>query len=151
VDDQIFISSGYGKGCALLKASSSGLDVVYENKSMRNHCNPCVLYKGHLYGFDGQHNSRGKIVCMDFATGEVKWAERGLKVGGLMIADGKILAMIDGGELLIAEATTEAFKPLARAKVLGGRCWTYPVLCRGQIYCRSNVEGELVCLDVSGH
>jgi hypothetical protein len=71
-----------------------------------------------------------------------------MPVGSLMIAGGKIVAMLDGGELLIAEAAPGAYREIARAKVLGGRCWTHPVLIGGRIYCRSNEEGELVCLDV---
>ena len=39
--------------------------------------------------------------------------------------------------------------PLARAQVLGGKCWTTPVLAHGRIYCR-NAKGTVVCLDVRG-
>ena len=150
VGAKIFFSSGYGKGCGLVEVRGNRIELVYANEDMRNHVNSCVLYKEHLYGFDGQQGSTGRLTCMELATGAVKWAEGDMKVGSLMIADGKIVAMLDGGELLIAEATPEAYRPLARAKVLNGQCWTYPVLCGGRIYCRSNKEGELVCLDVSG-
>lgn len=145
---KIFISAGYGVGCALLKADSTGLTSLYENTDMKNHVNSSVLYQGHLYGFDGQQGSRGRLTCMDFETGTVKWSERGLSIGALMIAGGKIVAMLDKGELLVTEASPGGYKELARAKVLGGRCWTYPVLVNGRIYCRSQQEGELVCLDV---
>jgi hypothetical protein len=50
--------------------------------------------------------------------------------------------------LLAAEATPEAFKPISRAQVLGGKCWTTPVLANGKIYCR-NAAGDVVCLDAS--
>ena len=148
--DKIFISSGYGRGCALLAAGASGLTKIYENTAMRNHCNPSVLYQGHLYGLDGQMGASESLKCLEFETGEVKWAQRGMRVGGLMIAGGRIIAMLDRGTLLIAEASPDGYKELARATVLGGRCWTHPVLAGGRIYCRSNEEGELVCIDVSG-
>ncbi|MBN1417928.1 MAG: PQQ-binding-like beta-propeller repeat protein [Planctomycetes bacterium] len=148
--DKVFISSGYGKGCALVQVAPRGLKTVYENEEMRNHCNSCVLYDGWIYGFDGQQGSTGRLACLDFATGKVKWAQGGLKVGSLMIADGKIIAMLDGGDLLIAEASPDGYEELARAKVLSGQCWTHPVLCGGRIYCRSNKGSELVCLDVGG-
>jgi outer membrane protein assembly factor BamB len=148
--DKIFISSGYDRGCALLAFDGKSLKPVYENKAMRNHCNNCVLFKDYLYGIDGQHGSNGALKCMELATGKVAWTQSGVKPGGLMIADGKIIAMLDGGELLIAEAAPGAFKELARAKVLNEQCWTYPVLSGGRIYCRSNKEKELLCIDVSG-
>ena len=87
---------------------------------------------------------------VDFATGEVKWAQAKMKVGSLMIADGKIIAMLDGGILVIASASPDGYEELARAQVLKGQSWTYPVLCGGRIYCRSNEGGELVSLDVGG-
>jgi outer membrane protein assembly factor BamB len=55
--------------------------------------------------------------------------------------------MVDGGTLLVAEASPKAFQELARAKVLDGQCWTMPVVANGRIYCR-NHDGELVCLDL---
>ena len=66
-----------------------------------------------------------------------------------MVADGKLVALSEKGELIIAQATPAAFEPIARAKVLSGKCWTTPMLSNGRIYCR-NAVGDVVCLDVSG-
>ena len=66
-----------------------------------------------------------------------------------MAADGKLIVLGEKGQLVAAEASIDAFKPLARAQVLGGKCWTSPVLANGKIYCR-NARGDLVCVDVSG-
>jgi hypothetical protein len=40
-------------------------------------------------------------------------------------------------------AAPAAFKPMSRAQVLTGKCWTTPVLSNGKIYCR-NAKGDLV-------
>jgi hypothetical protein len=32
-------------------------------------------------------------------------------------------------------------------QVIGGKCWTAPILANGRIYCRSSV-GDIVCVDV---
>jgi hypothetical protein len=37
--------------------------------------------------------------------------------------------------------------PTTRAQVLGGKCWTAPVLANGRLLCR-NSKGEVVCLDL---
>ncbi len=147
--DGIFISSGYDRGCALLKLVGGKLEAAYEHKEMRNHCNPCVLYQGHLYGFDGQQGRNGALKCLDPATGKARWAQEGLKVGALMIAGGRIVAMLDGGTLLVAEADPAGYRELGRAQVLNGQCWTVPVLSHGRVYCRSNAEGRLACVDVA--
>ena len=143
-DDKVFISSGYNVGCALIQISGNKPAVIWQNKNMGNHFNSCVLWEGHLYGFD-----ESTLKCLDFQTGDVKWKKRGLGKGSLMLADDKLIIMGDKGDLVIAEASPDSFKEISRVKILEGLCWTVPVLSGGKIYCR-NHEGDLVCLDVSG-
>ena len=149
VSDTIFISTGYKRGCALLKHGDGELQVVYENKLMSNHFNNSVLWKDHLYGISGNsHSPRNcKLVCMEFATGEVKWSERGFGCGSLLIANGKLIVLSDSGDLVTVRATPSGFQEISRARVLEGRCWTVPVLAGRRIYCR-NSAGDVVCLDV---
>lgn len=147
VGDMIFLSSGYNKGCTLLKIDDDKVTEVYSNKYMRNQCNGSVLWKGHVYGFDGQVGGKGKLACMDVKTGQVKWAQGGLGTGSLMLADGKLIVLGEKGTLAIAEASFEGYKELASAKVLTGKCWTVPVLANGRLYAR-NAAGDLVCVDL---
>ncbi len=141
--DKIFISANYGKGCALLQFGGDKLKELWRNKEMRNHFNSCVLWKGHLYGFDA-----AGLKCMDFATGDVKWSQRGFgRQSSLVIADGKMIMMEERGTLVVAEASTDGYKELAKKKVLSGTCWTVPVLAGGRIFCR-NHQGEVICLKV---
>jgi outer membrane protein assembly factor BamB len=145
--DTIFVSSGYGRGCALLKWQDDALEPVYDNKVMANHFNNSVLYEGHLYGIHGNtHSNRnGKITCMDHATGKEAWSQRGYGVGSLLIADGKCLILSDEGELVACKASPEGYEELAKAKILDGLCWTVPVLAGGHVYAR-NAAGDLVCV-----
>jgi outer membrane protein assembly factor BamB len=143
--DKVFICSGYNHGGTLLKvAGGRAPEKVWENKNLRNHFNSCVLWQGYLYGPDDSG-----LRCVAFDTGDLKWSYPGFGKGSLMVADGKLVALSEKGELIIAEATPAAFKPISRAQVLKGKCWTTPVLANGQIYCR-NAVGDVVCLDVSG-
>jgi outer membrane protein assembly factor BamB len=147
--ETIFISSGYNKGCALIKVSGGDATEVWQNKNMRNQINCSVLFEGHIYGFDGQVGGGGKLTCIDLATGEKKWSQSGMETGSLMVADGKMIILGESGKLVIAEASPDAFKELASAEILIGKCWTVPVLANGRIYAR-NAAGQLVCVDVSG-
>lgn len=144
--DKIFISS-YRHGCALLQMKGDGVEKVYENKNLNNHLNPSVLVNGLVYGIDGDAGYAGGVTCLDFATGALKWNEKGAGTGALMAANGKLIVLSAQGELVIAQPSPESFKPMARAQVLGGKCWTAPVLANAQIYCR-NSKGDLVCIDV---
>ena len=148
--ESIFISTGYNRGCALFAFADDKLNKKYENKNMRNHMNNCVLYEENLYGVDGNsHDPRHcSLVCLNHATGEVRWKEQGaIGCGSLMLADGKLIILSDKGELITAPATPDGYKPISKAQVIEGRCWTVPVLARGYIYCR-DAPGNLVCLDV---
>ncbi|MDB6065666.1 MAG: qgdA [Pedosphaera sp.] len=144
-DSKVFISSGIGHGCALLDISQAEPKVIWQNKNMKTHFNTSVLWDGYLYGVD----ESPALKCISWETGEVKWSDSKFGKGSLILADGKIIGLSDKGELIIAEASPACFKPISRAQVLGGKCWTTPVLSNGRIYCR-NAKGDLVCLDVSG-
>ena len=146
--DTVFISSGYNKGCALLKIDGGSITELWRNKNMRNQVNSSVLWKGHIYGFDGQVGGGGKLTCLNYQTAEVKWSQRGMRTGSLMLADGKLIILGERGKLVIAEASPEGFRELASAQILTGKCWTVPVLANGRIYAR-NANGQLVCIDVS--
>ncbi len=146
--DRIFISSGYGHGATVLQVNAAGATRIWENKDLRNQLNSSVLIGGQLYGMDGDHgNKSSSLRCVEFATGTVKWTEKSIQPGGLMAANGKLVILSDGGELVVAEASPAGFKALARAQVLGGKCWTTPVLSHGRIYAR-NAKGNVVCVDV---
>jgi outer membrane protein assembly factor BamB len=147
--EQIFISSGYNKGCALLKTGAGEPKEIWRNKNMRNQFNSSVLIDGFLYGVDGDTTTATSLRCVEFKTGEVRWSKDGLGSGSVMAADGKLIVLSDEGELLVGPASSKGFTPSARAKVLDGKCWTVPVLANGRIYCR-NAAGDLVCLDVRG-
>ena len=150
-DDKIFISTCHNKEghetAGLFKITKNGLKLLAQNSNIGTHVANCVLWNSYLYGFDGMLNRKGSLMCLDFNTLEVKWEQKGLKVGSLMVADGKLIVLCGDGKLICAEALPEKFEQLACAKVLSGTCWTYPVLVGGRIYCR-NHAGKLVCLDV---
>jgi outer membrane protein assembly factor BamB len=146
---QVFISSGYNKGAAVIDVSSAEPSEVWKSREMRTQMNPAVLIDGHLYGIDGNEGKGAGLKCITFATGDKKWEDKSIGAGSLMAADGKLIVLSETGELSIAEVSPSAFNPMAKAKVLDGRCWTVPVLSHGRIYAR-NAAGKMVCVDVSG-
>ncbi|HEX6883070.1 MAG TPA: PQQ-binding-like beta-propeller repeat protein [Planctomycetota bacterium] len=137
----LFISSGYGHGAALVDLAGAAPRARWESKAMRTQLSGCVLVAGALYGFD-----EAVLKCLDLA-GKERWRTRGLGMGALTAADGRLIVLSGNGELVIAAATPEGYRELARRRVLDGSSfWASPVLWGGRIYARSG-EGELVCLD----
>jgi len=156
--DKIFISTGYGRGCALFhftddRPAAHGrpiLGQVYTNKNMSNHMSNCVLVGDHLYGFDGNTHGGGKrqLKCIDFATGKEVWAQGGFGVGAICAAGDRLIILGEKGELVIAKASPEKFSAISRAQVSTGRHWNVPVLANGFIYVR-NAAGKLVAIDLN--
>jgi outer membrane protein assembly factor BamB len=145
-DGRAFISS-YSEGCALVDISGAEPKPIWQNKNLHAHFASSILWKGYIYGIDDVSQSRHELKCLSWVTGEVKWGEPSFGKGSLMLADGKIIGLSDHGELMLIEPSPEGFNTISRAQVLGGKCWTVPVLANGRIYCR-NAKGDLVCLDV---
>lgn len=147
VGNEVFLSSGYNKGCALLDISGSPR-VVWESKVMRSHFGSLLLGAGVLYGIDGQAGNKGsELKCLEFKTGAQKWSEK-TGFGAIVGADGKIIFLGEAGKLIVAEMSTEGYKEIAASQLkLSGKCWTMPVLANGRIYCRSE-GGDLLCVDV---
>lgn len=131
--DRLFLSSGYGFGCALLKISLKGPAELWRNKNMRNHINSCVLLGEHLYGYD-----EGELRCLDAKSGEVKWSTRDYGKGSLIAAEGKLILYGQRGQLGLAAANPDAYKSTAQFQAMGGKdTWAPPALANGRIYVRS--------------
>ncbi|OYW22309.1 MAG: polyvinylalcohol dehydrogenase [Planctomycetales bacterium 12-60-4] len=152
-DGYVFITSGYGVGCKLVKLVEGGDPTeVYFNKNMKNHHGGVILVGDHLYG-----NSDGVgWICQDFLTGEIVWNERGaLGKGCLTCADGKFY-MVDerDGTVALVDVSTEGWKehgrfvlsPQTEQRSPSGRIWTHPVVADGKLYLRD--QELLLCYDV---
>lgn len=153
VGNEIFISTGYKRGCALFRFENKTLTTVYENKAMSNHMNNSVLVDGVLCGFDGNAHM-GKpteFVGIEWATGnEVFRVPKSEGLGcGSVIADknGTLIILGEKGELILATGGKSGFEIQNREQILGGRCWTPTVLADGRVFAR-NAEGDLVAVDL---
>ena len=116
VGDTVFISSNYGKGCALLRVGQNRPSVAWQNRNMKNHFNSCVRLGGSLYG-----NDENTLKCIDVRSGAERWQCRGMGKGGLIVADGKLIVITERGDLVIAAAAPDRYREMARAQVFHRR------------------------------
>lgn len=148
IGDKLLLSSGDNRGGAVLQLTDAAPKVLWENKNLRAQFTPPVVLGGYIYGLDGNAGERATLRCLDLATGDVKWTGPVVGTGGILAARNRLLVLSDAGELLLADASPAGFKPLARAQILTGKCWTNPALNAGRLYAR-NTPGTLVCLELS--
>ena len=149
-DGYVFVSSGYGKGCMLLKLRSSDKGIVPETiwrtTLMDNHHGGVILRDGYLYG--AGHESRGWF-CLEFMTGKEMWKSRGK--GSLVFADAMLYFLEESGEMKLVNATNERYDERSSFKVPeGGKSmhWAHPVVCGGRLYIRH--ADKLFVYDIKG-
>lgn len=149
-DGQIFISTGYDRGCSLFKFDGTTLSQVYENQNMCNHMGNSVLIDGYIYGFDGTaHRGRPvEFACIEAASGEKKWRIENFRYAGLIAARDDLIVLTEDGRMMIGKASTAGFEPVVQRQVGTGRFWTTPVYANGRIFVR-NATGKVEVLKVA--
>lgn len=148
VGENVFVSTGYGKGAALFKPNGEAEPtVIWKSKVLRTQLSPGVLVGKYIYGVDGDTTEKASLKCIEAETGMEKWAVPNFGSGAVMVADNRLIALNGTGELAVGPVSTESFKPTSRAQILGGKTWTVPVLANGFVYCR-NSRGDVAVVDL---
>ena len=140
-------ASGYQTGSALLKlAPAAGGKVtateVYflDGKTFQNHHGGFVLVDGHLYG--GHGHRAGLPVCVELATGTLKWGgdirNEGRGSAAIAYADGHVYYRYENGLVILVEATPTGYKEKGKLQVETSDLlsWAYPVIAGGKMYLR---------------
>ena len=102
---------------------------------------------GTLYGFT--HKNRGQLFALDAATGATLWTSEG-RLGenaSLVVAGDRLLALLDGGELLVAPATREGWQPLGRYPVAESATWAHLVVLDGRLLVKDATTLALFVVD----
>jgi outer membrane protein assembly factor BamB len=152
--DIVYCSAGYGVGAAAWRIEKKDTKLVpallwrAANKLI-NHWSTPVVKDGHLYGmFSFKEYGKGPLKCVELATGEERWAQEGFGPGNCILVGDTLVVLSDAGEVVLVEAQPKAYRELARADVLDGKCWSMPAFSDGSLYVRSTREGAR--LDLSG-
>lgn len=151
-DGYLFLSSGYGHGCILLKLEAEGdrltATTVWESRAIANKFHTCILHEGKLYVADER-----KLKCVDFLTGKEAWSIDDVegdrtRHGTLVLNGAHFIYLSEKGQLSVAPVSPTGFNATGGIRVLSGRCWTVPTLHNGRLYVRN--REKLVCLDLGG-
>lgn len=131
--DRVFTSSSAGGSLVELKAPDGKASEVYMVPALKAGIGGAVLVDGHIYG-------AGEVLfCAEFATGKVKWSERGVGAAALCYADGRLYVRGQQGEIALVEPSPEAYKEVGRFKQpeKGPKpTWPYPIVANGGLYLR---------------
>jgi outer membrane protein assembly factor BamB len=146
-DGYVFSSAGRtGGGLIKLATDKNGVSFVpvYYVQAMANGIGGTVLVGDFLYGTNAT-----SLVCLEFATGKVKWKERSVAPGAVCYADGHVYLRGEKGDVVLVEATPDGYKEKGRFKQPDhGKipAWPHPVIANGCLYLRD--QGFVFCYDI---
>jgi hypothetical protein len=140
--------TGGAGGDALLRlvATAKGVEAreVYKVRGIANHHGGVVRVGEYVYGTGGVG-----LVCLEWKTGAVKWQNRSIGRGSVMVADGHIYLRGERGAMALVEATPEGYREKGRFQQPDRSrfaTFAHPVLAGGRLYLRD--EDVLLCYDV---
>lgn len=157
-DGRIFVTAGYGAGSMVFQVTREGdafkaavLRAFNPRGGLACEQHTPVFYRGRLFGVlpkDAGPN-RSQFVCAD-ADGTLLWTsgpDVRFGLGPFMVAGDRFLILDDNGVLTMAQASTERFIPMARARVLAGTdSWGPLALAGTRLLLRDSKR--MICLEL---
>lgn len=154
--DRVLVSEAYGPGSALFRIQGEELSLEWRDpkksrqRSLRAHWATPVLQDGYLYGCSGRHSADGRLRCVEWATGEVKWDEPQQSLSSLCLIDGFLINLTEFGVVELIAARAESCQRVGRfvpgvnggtaapndERLLKYPCWTAPVYSGGILFLR---------------
>jgi outer membrane protein assembly factor BamB len=132
-------SAGTGGGAIKLTAKDGKVQVeqLYFDAKFPTAIGGAVKLGDFLYATTGQ-----AMVCLEFATGDVKWQAPALGPASLCFADGRLYLHGENGEVALVEPSPESYRERGRFTppeqpkhtIRGEKAWAYPVVANGRLY-----------------
>ena len=158
VGSRLFLCAGEGKGrnfstCLQMKGSDGKItyEELYRSTELQtNMYNTVAIFRDAAFGFGGNRRI-GFLHATNLADGRLLWREDSedwTKDQNLIIADGLLFALTKNDELVMAEASREHYRELARVRleVELGRP-QQPTIANGRMYIRG--LKSVVCYQVA--
>ncbi len=148
-NDLVYCSAGYGVGAAVFRVNGTTEpdEVWFKPNELMNHWSTPIVHDGHLYGlFEFKKYGTAPLQCVELATGEIKWSERGFGPGNCILVGGKLVVLSDAGDVVLVDANPDGYNENGRINAVSGKCWSTPAYSDNRIYVRSTEEAA--CLDV---
>jgi hypothetical protein len=102
---------------------------------MKNDFSSSVHHDGFISGLD-----REILVCLDAASGEVKWKAGRYGQGQVLLASGHLIITTEDGEVVLVRATPDGHQEVTRVSAVEGRTWNHPAIADGFLLVRNGAQ-----------
>ena len=135
----LFISSAYNGGARVLHLAQSGgktkVEELWSSNRMRVHHSNAIRIGDYVYGSSGDFGP-APMTAVDVKTGKVTWQDRTFGKVNMVLADGKVILLDEGGDLAMVTLSPEGMQVRWRVPLLQGNAWTAPTLVGTKLYVR---------------
>jgi len=150
-NNMLLCTSGYGKGSLMLRLTNGGRSVekVWETKDLETKHGGVIKIGDYVYG---SGDDKRFWYCLDWNTGQTKYADKTLGGTGVTIAaDDMLYCYSERGEIALVRPNPEKFDLVSKFSVkLGdGPHWAHPVIYKGIMYVRHG--DTLMAYDIKHH
>jgi outer membrane protein assembly factor BamB len=139
-DNRIFITMGYDYPAVMLEMDSTGTSVSekFVDHTFDNHHHGVILHDGYLYGSNWFDNKRGRWICMNWDTGEIKYVADWDTKGSIVMADGLLYCYNERGNVGLVKPDPDGFEVISQFKIRegAGPHWAHPFIANGKLYIR---------------
>ena len=136
----VYNATGQGGGALVKLGAAAGkvtAQPLYHEKRLPGSNGGSIVLDGYLYG-----TNTAALMCVDFATGAVKWQERGIGTAALAFADGRLYLHGENGDVALVEPSPAGYREKGRFTPSGApdrgpsKAWPHPVVANGRLYIR---------------
>jgi outer membrane protein assembly factor BamB len=156
-EGRVLVTGGYDAGAVMIQIRKKedgdfSVTELYKTPEFGAHTLPPILYNGYFYAQCTTNERKDGLVCMSI-DGKIQWKtgdSPAFDKGGMILADGLLLAADGGKKLYLVEPDPSAFKPLASADLLeagSNQNWAPLALADGKLLIRD--QGHLKCVKVA--
>jgi outer membrane protein assembly factor BamB len=141
-------SAGTGGGAIKLNARNGAIEPeqIYFEAKYPTAIGGAVKVGDYLYGTTAQ-----ALMCVEFATGKIRWEERALGAASLCYADGRLYLHGENGAVALVNPSPESYQEKGRFTPGGQpkrsqpmeKAWAFPVVSQGKLFIRDH--GVLWC------
>jgi len=150
VDHRILVSNTSEAFARLLDwddKAEPNVRTAWQNQQFSLLFNNPILLDGTLFAFNEKRRGHTEFTAVDAQKGDSRWVSDAVPIGTFMLVDRHWIFLTREGDVVLAPASTEELKPIARFRAFECKCYATPSFANGRLYVRSNA-GEIAAYDL---